>query len=180
MTIKVLEKTEGCLPRIIKKGDWIDLTTACDVVLTGPYAETLYHIKHNGKDKEEKRDRVRHVVFTHCLIPLGVAMELPKGCEAIVAPRSSSFWKWGITQTNSIGVIDGSYNSDKDEWKLPVLAIEDKVIPKGTRIAQFRIQLSQKATMWQKIKWLFSSSIKIKQVDSLDNPERSGFGSTGD
>jgi dUTPase len=33
--------------------------------------------------------------------------------------------------------------------------------------------------MWQKLKWLFSSGIEIEQVDSLDNPERGGFGSTG-
>ena len=29
-------------------------------------------------------------------IPLGVAMELPEGYEAIIAPRSSTFKKWGI------------------------------------------------------------------------------------
>lgn len=38
------------------------------------------------------------------LIPLGVAMELPEGYEAIVAPRSSTFKNWGIIQTNGIGM----------------------------------------------------------------------------
>lgn len=72
-----------------------------------------------------------------------------------------------------------SYCGNEDEWKMPVLATRDVTIPKGTRIAQFKVQLSQKATWWQKLKWLFSSSIKIEKVASLDNPVRGGFGSTG-
>ena len=39
------------------------------------------------------------------MIDLGIAMELPKGYEAIVVPRSSTFKKYGIIQTNSIGLI---------------------------------------------------------------------------
>lgn len=84
-------------------------------------------------------------------------------------------WRIKSLQDNTM-----SYNSDKDEWKLAVIATRKVTIPKGTRIAQFRVQLSQKATWWQKIKWLFSSSIKLEKVDSLDNEERGGFGSTGE
>lgn len=47
-------------------------------------------------------------------INLGVAMKLPEGYEAIMAPRSSTFKNWGITQSNSIGVIDSSYCGDND------------------------------------------------------------------
>ena len=49
------------------------------------------------------------------LIRLGVAMELPRGYEAHVVPRSSTFKTWGLLQTNSMGVIDGSYCGDNDE-----------------------------------------------------------------
>ena len=42
------------------------------------------------------------------LIPLGVAMELPKGYEAHVVPRSSTFKNYGLLQVNSCGIIDGS------------------------------------------------------------------------
>ena len=122
-------------------------------------------------------ERYRDVLFSSTLIPLGIAMALPNGFEAILVPRSSTYKKWGIIQTNSMGVIDYLYSSDKDEWKMPVLATRAVTIPKGTRIAQFRIQLSQKATFWQKIKWLFSSGIKLEKVKSLDNPVRGGFGS---
>jgi len=69
-----------------------------------------------------------------------------------------------------------SYNSEKDEWKFPAIATKDTIIPKGTRICQFRIQLSQKATVWQKLKWLFSSSVELVEVDHLDNEPRGGFG----
>ena len=41
-------------------------------------------------------------------------MKLPDGFEAIVAPRSSTFKKWGVLQTNRIGIIDNSYCGDND------------------------------------------------------------------
>ena len=69
-----------------------------------------------------------------------------------------------------------SFAGDKDEWKLPVVATRSVTIPKGTRIAQFRIQLKQQATCWQKLCWLFSSKVKLKQVDHLDSPSRGGIG----
>jgi dUTP pyrophosphatase len=173
MKIKVLEKKLGCMPQIIKKGDWIDLCASEDVELKCPQANRLHKYK-------EFDHKVRDIDFYSALIPLGVAMEIPKGYEAILVPRSSTFLKMGILQTNSIGVIDNTYSSDKDEWKMPALAIRNVKIPEGTRIAQFRVQLSQKATFWQKIKWLFSSGVKLEQVASLDNETRGGFGSTGE
>lgn len=175
MKIKVLEKTPGCYPMEFFQGDWIDLLTAEDIKLKAPEAHKM-HIR--GKDKENTGERTREVDFQFQLIKLGVAMELPKGYEAILAPRSSSFKKWGIIQVNSIGVIDWAFNSSDDEWMMAVMATRTLTIPRGTRIAQFRIQLSQKATLWQKIKWLFSSKPKLVAVDSLDNEQRGGFGST--
>lgn len=38
-------------------------------------------------------------------IPLGIAMELPQGYEGILAPRSSTFKRWGLLQANSIGKL---------------------------------------------------------------------------
>lgn len=100
------------------------------------------------------------------LIPLGVAMKLPKLSEAIIAPRSSTFKKYGIIQTNSIGVVDNAYSGNHDEWMLPVLAMRDTFIPKNDRICQFRL-------LW------IQPGIKVEIVDSLDSPDRGGFGSTG-
>jgi dUTP pyrophosphatase len=61
----------------IENGDWVDLRSAEDIELKA------------GEFK---------------LIKLGVAMELPQGYEAHLAPRSSTFKTWGIIQTNSIGM----------------------------------------------------------------------------
>ena len=101
-------------------------------------------------------------------ISLGVSMELPQGYEAILAPRSSTFKKYGLIQTNGIGVIDSTYNGDNDIWQMPVLATREIWIPKGARICQFRIQETQ-------------PKIKFVEVNSLDNQDRGGFGEgTGD
>lgn len=162
------------LPEIIDKGDWIDLRAAVDVNMHAPQAGTLKRHKVDGKEESH-----RDVEFDFKLIPLGIAMKLPKGLEAVVLPRSSTYKKFGIIQTNSMGVIDSTYCGDNDEWKYPAIALRDTVIYEGDRICQFRIQLSQKATFWQKLRWFFSSGVKIVEVESLDKTNRGGFGSTG-
>lgn len=122
-----------------EKGDWVDLRSAVDIDLKA------------GES---------------ALIPLGIGMKLPKDCEAIIAPRSSTFKNYKIIQTNSIGVIDNSYSGDNDEWKLPVYAVEDTHIGFNNRICQFRIQKRQ-------------PDICFCEVGSLDKSDRGGFGSTG-
>ena len=174
MTIKVLEKTQGCFPQEFKIGDWFDLCTAEDITLKAPQANKM-HIRNKNK-KDIPDERTRDVDFDWALIPLGVAMEMPVGTECHLLPRSSTFKKYGLMQTNSKGIIDRSFASDKDEWKLPVIATRKVTIPKGTRIAQFRLVPSQKATVWQKLKWLFSNGVKLKKVEYLNNPERRGLG----
>lgn len=99
-------------------------------------------------------------------INLGVSMKLPEGYEAILAPRSSTFKSWGLTQTNSFGVIDASFNGDNDVWMLPVYATKNVTIPAGTRLCQFRIQKEQ-------------PKINFKAVDSLGTEDRGGLGSSG-
>lgn len=175
MTIKILEKTVDCMPQVYEIGDWYDLKVAEDIHLKAPKANTLHRINQGKEDAM----RIRDVEFDSCIAKLGICVQVPKGYECIVVPRSSTFKNFGILQTNSFGVIDQTYCGDDDEWGMPMVATRQVTIPKGTRIAQFRVQLSQKATVWQKIKWLFSSTPKIKQVFSLDNPQRGGFGSTG-
>jgi dUTP pyrophosphatase len=174
MKIKVKEITKGCAFEATKKGDWIDLRAAEDLTTGYPQVSSRKRITVDGVTTS-----YRDLKIENYLIPLGIAMELPKGYEAIMAPRSSSFKTWGITEANSFGVIDNSYCGDNDEWKLPILAFKPSTINKGDRVCQFRIQLSQKATIWQKIKWLFTNKIEFVWVDSLGNDDRSGFGSTG-
>lgn len=121
------------------KSDWIDLRASEEVTLKA------------GEFK---------------LIPLGVAMELPQGYEAYLVPRSSTYKNFGIIQTNSCGIVDGSYCGDQDMWRMPALAMRDTVIHVNDRIAQFRIYKNQ-------------PEITFDEVESLNNANRGGFGSTG-
>lgn len=169
MKIKIKVK-EDRLPQIISKGDWIDLANETKVELNG-LQKTVCLMTENGQvfgyDTEYKQ------------ISLGVAMQLPKGFEAIVVARSSTFKKYGIFNPNALGVIDNSYCGNNDIWQLPVISIKPTTIPANTRICQFRIQLSQKANVWQKLRWLFTNKIEFERVDILDtNTNRGGFGST--
>lgn len=123
----------------IATGDWIDLRASQD-----------YHLQ----------------AGEFALIGLGVSMQLPQGYEAHIAPRSSTFKKWGLIQVNSVGVVDNSYCGDNDIWKAPMLAMRDTTIFKGDRICQFRIMEKQE-------------HITFIEVDTLGNKDRGGFGSTG-
>ncbi len=123
----------------ISIGDWIDLRSAEHVEL---------------KAGEYRR------------ISLGVSMKLPEGYEAHIAPRSSSFQKWGFLQVNSVGVVDNSYSGMDDLWMLPVYATRDATIEVNDRICQFRILRRM-------------PEIRFREVDHLDEVNRGGFGSTG-
>ena len=100
------------------------------------------------------------------LIRLGIAVELPKGYEAHIVPRSSTFRNFGIIQTNHMGVVDHSYCGDEDEWKYPVLAMRDTVIHVNDRICQFRIMKNQ-------------PKLVFEEVEHLGGESRGGFGTTG-
>lgn len=168
--IKVKAFVPECMPSVISKGDWVDLKARETVEFHCPTAETMK--KHNG-------EKYRLLNFDRKLIPLGVAMKLPDGYEAVVVARSSTFRGWGIVQTNCLGVIDNTYCGNNDEWKMSVIAFNNATVHNGDRVCQFRIQLSQKATWWQRVKWLFTSGIEFIEVDELDDEDRGGFGSTG-
>lgn len=157
------------LPKIIKKGEWVDLSAAQECVLQAPQAGTLkgHDVKH--------RDVISDVTY----IPLGIAMRLPDGFEAIMASRSSSPKKIGVMMANGIAVIDNSYQGDDDQWMFPAITLRKTSVAQNTRLCQFRIQLSQKAGFLQKIKWLLSSGIELVEVDSLQEKGRGGLGSTG-
>ncbi len=125
--------------KIHSLGDWIDLRASEDI-----------HLK----------------AGEYRAIPLGVAMELPEGYEALVVPRSSTFNNWGVLQANSIGIIDETYCGDNDEWHFLVYATRDTVIRMNDRICQFRIIKHQPV-------------IEFKETESLCNRDREGFGMTG-
>lgn len=168
MKIKVKLFNKNCKFEAIKKGEWIDLKVADTYHLDAPYSNTL-----NGKRNK------RTLVFDDHKLKLGIGMQLPKGYEAQILPRSGTFNNYGILLVNSKGIIDSSYSGPNDQWAFQALAFRDTIINEGDRICQFRIQLSQKATIWQKIKWLFTNKIEFEFVDDYEGVDRGGFGSTG-
>ena len=121
------------------KSDWIDLRASEEVTLKqGEFA----------------------------LVPLGVAMEVPKGYEAHIVPRSSTYKNFGVIQANHCGVVDGSYCGDNDMWRMPVIAMRDTQIHVNDRICQFRIMKNQ-------------PEILFEEVEHLEGKDRGGFGTTG-
>lgn len=105
----------------------------------------------------------------YAMIRLGVAMKLPKGYEAYLVPRSSTYRRWGIIQTNGVGIIDESYCGDDDEWLMPVYATRNTQIKKNERVCQFRITKKMPAL----------DIISLSKDETLGNKNRGGFGSTG-
>ncbi len=143
---------ELIMPEFKDESDWIDLRAAKDIWINeGEFA----------------------------LVPLGISVRLPDGYEANITPRSSTFKKYGVIQTNHFAIIDNSYCGSNDIWHWPIycligkdnhitdgLEIRGTQIHKNDRICQFRINKIQ-------------PKFEIEKVDSLSDQDRGGFGSTG-
>lgn len=100
------------------------------------------------------------------LIPTGLYMEIPKGYEGQVRPRSGLALKSGITVLNSPGTIDADY---RGQICVILINLSDKLflINSGDRIAQMIIARCEQ--------------VEPVQVEILSETERGagGFGHTG-
>lgn len=100
------------------------------------------------------------------LIPTGLFMEIPEGCEAQVRARSGLAVKYGIGLTNGIGTIDSDY---RGEIKIPLINWGDEpfTVNNGDRIAQLVISRFERA--------------ELVDADELSDTARGegGFGHTG-
>lgn len=100
------------------------------------------------------------------LVPTGLFIELHKGYEAQIRPRSGLAFKNGITVLNSPGTIDADY---RGEVKVLLVNLSNTpfVINDGERVAQMVIAKHEQIT-WE-------------QTTSLDETARGagGFGHTG-
>ena len=102
----------------------------------------------------------------HAMIPTGLFVELPEGCEMQIRPRSGLAAKHGITVLNSPGTIDADYRGEI-KVILVNLSNEPFTIESGERIAQMIV------ARYEQIEW--------QPVEELGTTERGagGFGSTG-
>lgn len=100
------------------------------------------------------------------LISTGICIQIPRGYEAQIRPRSGLALKYGITLLNTPGTIDWDY---RGEIKAIVINLgkEPFTLKRGDRIAQMVINKVEKPL--------------IEVVLNIDNTERDcgGFGSTG-
>ncbi|HOI15479.1 MAG TPA: dUTP diphosphatase [Geobacteraceae bacterium] len=101
-----------------------------------------------------------------CLVPTGIALELPEGCEAQIRPRSGLALRHGVTLVNSPGTIDPDYRGE-----IGIIVInhgsEPFRIRSGERIAQMVFALFERA--------------ELVEVHELGETRRGegGFGHTG-
>ena len=100
------------------------------------------------------------------LIPMNVAIQIPKDHFILLANRSSTF-KMGITCANGLGIGDSDYCGDNDEYRFSALNYTKKTvtIEKGTRCCQMLV--------------LPVEQMEIQEVNHLKNKDRGGFGTTG-
>lgn len=100
------------------------------------------------------------------LVPTGLFIELPKGYEAQIRPRSGLAFKNGITVLNSPGTVDADY---RGEVKVLLVNLSNTpfMINDGERVAQMVI------AKHEQISW--------EPTDSLEETQRGagGFGHTG-
>lgn len=80
------------------------------------------------------------------LIPTGLFIELPRGYEAQIRPRSGMALKQGITCLNSPGTVDADY---RGELKVILINLSNtvQVINHADRIAQMIISKTEKAEL---------------------------------
>ena len=100
------------------------------------------------------------------IIPTGITIELPDGCEAQIRPRSGLAYKYGVTVLNSPGTIDNDY---RGEIKIILInhGQEDFIVKNGDRIAQMIISKYEQ--------------VELEEIEFLTETTRNdgGFGSTG-
>lgn len=109
---------------------------------------------------------VRLAKGSRALIPTGLVLEIPKGFEAQVRPRSGLALRNGITVLNSPGTIDSDYRGEV-QVILANLGDEPFVVARGDRIAQLVIAPVTRA------------GIAVATAVSVTRRGTGGFGSTG-
>lgn len=100
------------------------------------------------------------------LVPTGLRIQLPRGYECQVRPRSGLALKHGITLVNTPGTIDADYRGEIGVIVIN-LSREPFTINNGDRVCQIVIK------EYVRVEW--------EQVDRIDETERGdgGFGHTG-
>lgn len=165
MNIKV--HSGGKLPKI-NKGDMADLYNATVGIIRAEDVKEIIKFDDFSiewhcqlKDKEVKLNAGDIVI-----VDLGISVEMPENWYCKVYPRSSTFTKFGLLLTNSVGIIDHLYKGNDDIWKGVFYATRKSTLKLDIPLLQFE---PKENTL---------SNFTINQVDNLEHASRGGFGST--
>ncbi len=101
------------------------------------------------------------------MVPTGVAVAIPDGHAGLVMPRSGLALRHGVTVLNAPGLVDAGYRGELNVLLVNTDPVEEYVVHRGDRIAQFVIVAVHQAV--------------LMVVDALPGSERGsgGFGHTG-
>ena len=105
--------------------------------------------------------------FERCLVPTGLAVQIPEGYAGFVLPRSGLALKQGLSLVNAPGLIDSNYRGELKAIAINLDPQNNIELHIGDRIAQLVIMKVENA--------------HFECRETLDETERgaSGFGSSG-
>lgn len=97
----------------------------------------------------------------------GLVIKVPEGYTLLIAARSSTPRKLGLTVPQAVGIVDNDFCGPTDELLLVLYNFSDKpvTIEKGQRVCQGMFVPIALAT--------------FQETDSHGSPDRGGWGSTG-
>jgi dUTP pyrophosphatase len=132
-----------------------------DKTLPLPQYETAGAVAFDLITRETTIVPVGQVAF----VPVNIIICIPEGHVLLLSSRSSTARKKGLVVP--LGIIDPDYCGPKDELKLQVINFTktDVTVERGERVGQALLIPISRAE-WQ-------------ETDTLDGPNRGGFGTTG-
>lgn len=130
----------------LSKASW-ELCSCCGISFDGPRSDV--NIAKNKVGKTKTSSKIR---FDSTLIQTGVSAEIPEGLELVVVPNSDLFHKYGVIPATSCLIYTGTV----EELTMPVIAMKSTSISAGTPIATIKVKLSNDASIWTKIKYIFT------------------------
>ena len=169
MKIRIKKMRENAKLPEFKNGNWMD----CYISKIGKVDRCTLSL---GGEFDFKKDVDWYDENSTNLIPyeagdalvfkLGFALELPKGKELHLLPRSGTCRKYGLILTNSMGIGDDTFVGDNDEYMAVMYATRSGSVKVGERLLQIKIVDSME-------------KMEFEEVETFGNKDRGGYGSTG-
>lgn len=170
MKIRIKKMRENAKLPEFKGGNWMDtyVSQAGFVAQKNEYEPTCGEFTF---DDIVWWNENKPTTYSYCkgdiiILKLGFAIELPKGKELHLLPRSGTFRKYGLILTNSMGIGDDTYIGDNDEYMVMMYATREGSVSIDDRLIQIKIEDAM-------------PEIQFDEVEMFGNEDRGGYGSTG-